>query len=260
MYYGVEGTNLRVLGSMHLFPVEHTNMPSWVWDGFNWCDELVFEADNHHQDLGKVAISQGGPTVKEIMSRKLWRRVNSLWGKQKGLFALKLWPIMAGLESKLWKQFPGVEPQFRDRLLTKPKPLTFLETPQMMARAFESVPDCEYLKMIGFMVDSVVLLQTASLRCYNEWIHGRIDELQRSVLDGPMEKFPFYRKGLFLERNQNWMNNIRPLFNSPRKILLVVGAGHLFGEGGLENLFSEENHKLFPLMDKEQILEQGKPR
>jgi hypothetical protein len=30
MYCQVEGTNLRVLGTMHTFPVENTNMPSWV--------------------------------------------------------------------------------------------------------------------------------------------------------------------------------------------------------------------------------------
>ena len=45
MYYQVGETNLRIMGSMHMFPAGRSEVPAWVDGAFEWADQIVFEAD-----------------------------------------------------------------------------------------------------------------------------------------------------------------------------------------------------------------------
>ncbi len=249
MYYQVGGTNLRVLGAMHVFPVQNTNLPSWVWDGFDWCDDLFFEHcdPKSDADIPIVTRLRGGTTLQQLMSPKLWRTFKATIPEWKKWNALKPWIVFASIEAVMYPHFNGVEKQFRNRLTTTPKPLAFLETPRTSAQAFETVPYRDYLDMLEFMLENPVALKQSFLDYYDAWIGCRMDDFRSCALRDPMAIFPAYRQGMIVARNRNWMDNIRLAFPSSRKILFVVGGGHLFGDGGLEPLFAKENHPLIPL-------------
>jgi len=45
MYYEIDGTAVRLAGSMHLGPTTSPNLPDWVWGAYDWSEEVIFEAD-----------------------------------------------------------------------------------------------------------------------------------------------------------------------------------------------------------------------
>jgi uncharacterized protein YbaP (TraB family) len=256
MYYQVEGSNLRVLGTMHGFPVENTNMPSWVWDGFNWCEDLVFEAPDprYDTDFDSVATLPKGTTLKQLMSPKSWRELKAIVPEHKKdkLLYLKPWVAFIALGEVLLKQFEGVEIQFRKRLCLFPKPVTALETNRITAQGFEVVPWRDYVKMLEFSLQNRILVQKMFFDEYEAWVGGRIEDFENTILRDPLLAIvPRYRDGMTVARNKNWMHSFKLAFPSSRKILFAVGAGHLFGEGGLTELFAKEKHPLISLIPKQ---------
>ena len=45
MYYEITGTNVRLLGSMHMVPTGEEAVPEWARRAYEWCNELVIEHD-----------------------------------------------------------------------------------------------------------------------------------------------------------------------------------------------------------------------
>lgn len=45
MYFQVDGTNLRIVGSIHAFPAHLPSMPSWICEAYEWADEIYLESD-----------------------------------------------------------------------------------------------------------------------------------------------------------------------------------------------------------------------
>jgi len=251
MYYQVEGTNLRVLGTMHAFPVENINMPSWIWDGFDWCEVLFFEAPDWQSDPDAESVAKlpQGTTLKKLVTPKLWRQLNALVTDKQKLTFLKPWVLMVSIETLMFYLKDGVEPQFRQRLAKCPKQVAYLETTRNAAKAFETVPYRVYLKMLEFTLDNPIQRKKASFDFYNAWVEGRIADFKNCLNNDPMSSlFPTSGQGMTIARNKNWMASFKSAFSSSRKTLFVVGAGHLFGDGGLEQLLAKEGHPLVPLI------------
>ena len=114
---------------MHLVPVENTNMPSWVWDGFDWCDDLFFEAPDWRSDpdIQSVTRLPQGTTLRQLMTPKLWRQLNAIVVKKERSTFLKPWVLVLSIDALMFEQHDGVDPEFRKRLAKFPKPVAFLK-------------------------------------------------------------------------------------------------------------------------------------
>jgi uncharacterized protein YbaP (TraB family) len=238
---------------MHGFPVENKNMPTWVWDGFDWCEDLVFEGPDPRFDTDFEAVSRlpNGTTLKQLMKPKTWRELCAIVPSERKdkLTHSKPWVAFIGIGNLLLKQFDGVESQFRKRLEKFPKPVTALETNRIAAHGFETVPWRDYVKMLEFSLENRILLQKMFFDEYNAWIGGRVKDFENILLQDPMlATIPRCRHGMVIARNKNWMASFKLAFASSRNILFAVGAGHLFGQEGLIPLFAKEKHPLISLL------------
>ena len=102
--------------------------------------------------------------------------------------------------------------------------------------------------MLEFALENRIQRQKCFFDFYNAWVGGRIEDFKDLVIHDPMSSLvPGCGEGMTVARNRNWMTSFRLALSSPRKILFAVGAGHLFGDGGLEQLFVKEKHPLIPL-------------
>jgi ribosome modulation factor len=249
MYYRVKGTKLRVLGSMHEFPVENQNMPKWVWDGFIWCEGLFMEGNG--DVLGTVGLldSMDKFTLQQKLPRELWSGLIRFWPPENDALTAKTWVTMAVHDRIMGAVYHGVEWQFKERHRLKPKRfLDYLETNEEMAAIVETVPEQDYIDALRFALANETALREAFLKGYQAWIAGRTEEVYQYAQTEPGYRFPRIWDAWSCARSRNWMNRIRLLFGSPNKSLLVVGAGHLWGTGGLQQLFADEKHPLIPLL------------
>ncbi len=117
-------------------------------------------------------------------------------------------------------------------------------------RAFETVG-----QQIGFLADPSPSEQVRSLdetvaeiaddpgiydRVLKEWLAGDSAALARDALDPVAKTSPAMYRRLLTERNQRWAHILGQELASGRKIVVVVGAAHLIGPGGVPALLRKQ--------------------
>jgi hypothetical protein len=70
------------------------------------------------------------------------------------------------------------------------------------------------------------------------WRQGDTQGLER-LLNEDFKDFPDLRRRLTVDRNRHWLERIVPMLNDNQDYLVVVGALHLVGTGGLIDLLQK---------------------
>jgi hypothetical protein len=117
-------------------------------------------------------------------------------------------------------------------------------------RAFETVS-----QQIGFLADPSAAEQVRSLdetveeiaddpgiydRVLKEWLAGDLTALSHDALDPVAKTSPSMYRRLITERNQRWAKILGQALTGEGKIVVVVGAGHLIGPGGVPALLRQQ--------------------
>ncbi|MFT5127346.1 MAG: hypothetical protein ACI8W8_000949, partial [Rhodothermales bacterium] len=75
------------------------------------------------------------------------------------------------------------------------------------------------------------------------WKAGDLEVLAELI--GEMSKGDSsIHEALFLKRNRDWIGKIKPMLESEEDHLIVVGAGHLVGEGSVIDLLEKAGYTL----------------
>ncbi len=113
-------------------------------------------------------------------------------------------------------------------------------------RAFETVRG-----QIGFLADAPIADQVASLnetvdeitddpgaygRLVSEWAAGDLDGLGHDALEPMARVSPNLYRRLITDRNQRWAAILQQRLRGDGVVVVVVGAGHLIGPGGVPAL------------------------
>jgi uncharacterized protein YbaP (TraB family) len=116
-------------------------------------------------------------------------------------------------------------------------------------RAFETVAE-----QIGFLADPPPAEQVRSLdetvkeiaedpgiydRAVKEWLAGDLAALSRDALGSVANTTPEMYRRLVTERNRRWAKVLADELTRDRKIVVVVGAAHLMGPGGVPALLRQ---------------------
>src|SRR5471032_3152376 len=98
MYLQLTGTNVRLLGSMHLFPATSRRTPPWVAEAYDWAEALVFESDPPTiLPFLKAASQPGADQLQPFVSADAWRQLHALWPTEAPLApltALRPWAAL----------------------------------------------------------------------------------------------------------------------------------------------------------------------
>ena len=90
MYYQVENTTVRLLGSMHRLPKSNPEVPAWVDEAYRWCEVLYIEHDFKAM-LPLLRRTDGGSLGSEL-PKPTWSALQSRWPAHAApIDALKPW-------------------------------------------------------------------------------------------------------------------------------------------------------------------------
>lgn len=80
MYLQLTGTQVRLLGSMHLFPATSRRTPPWIAEAYDWAEALVFESDPP-TILPFLKADQPGSAqqLQPFLSADAWRQLQAAW-------------------------------------------------------------------------------------------------------------------------------------------------------------------------------------
>ncbi|OLL30347.1 TraB/GumN family protein [Burkholderia sp. SRS-W-2-2016] len=249
MYFQFTGTNVRLLGSMHLFPATNRRTPPWITDAYDWADALVFESDpatilpllradakSDAQLDANPNANPGAAQLRSLMRADAWTQLQSLWpasGALAPLDALRPWAALIVAPTLLQQAVEGVEPRLMRSASAQAKPFWYLETAQDVAAALESIsPEVIATALELLMADRAEPQRTLE-RMYAAWLDGDLAALQRIAVESPMFNLPGLRDALLDVRNRAWAARLGDSLDTSERTLVVVGALHLCGPGNL---------------------------
>jgi uncharacterized protein YbaP (TraB family) len=237
MYLQLTGTNLRVLGSMHLFPATSRRTPPWVAEAYDWAEALIFESDPPTiLPFLKTDPQRGAAGLRALLPADAWAQLQSLWpadGPVGPLAELHPWAVLVVAPTLFQQVVEGVEPRMLRSALTQAKPYRYLETAQEVAELLASIP----MEAIGAALRLLMAErdepQRTLERMHAAWLEGDLQAVQQIAVESPMFNLPGIRHAILDARNRAWAARLRALLPQRERTLVVVGALHLCGPGNL---------------------------
>ena len=141
MYFRIRGTNVRLLGSMHMFPASITSLPIWANEAYEWAEQLILET--HVPAMLPLFRTASGTGLKQALEPEVWSALESIWPKEgplSPLNAIHPWAALLLAPSFCTQASPGVEPRFTQWSTEQSKPVQFLETPSQFAELMHEIP------------------------------------------------------------------------------------------------------------------------
>ncbi|WP_233831421.1 TraB/GumN family protein [Paraburkholderia sp. ZP32-5] len=237
MYLQLTGTQIRLLGSMHLFPATSRRTPPWVAEAYDWADALIFESDPATiLPFLKADAPPRAAQLQPLMSADAWTQLRTLWpaeGPLAPLDDLRPWAALICAPTLLQQVVEGVEPRMLRSANAEAKPYRYLETAPAVAAALASIPlDALAAALALLMTDHSEPQRTLELM-HAAWLEGDLHAVQRIAAESPMFNLPGIRQAVLDVRNRARAARLESLLDTAERTLVVVGALHLCGPGNL---------------------------
>ena len=232
MYWQFSGTNVRILGSMHLLPINNSGLPTWATEAFEWAEVLVFESDP--PAILPLLQSSTPADLQRELSNATWEALQSLWpatGPLPSLKAVRPWAALLFSTVFAQQTAQGIEGQFMQWASEQSKPVQFLETAVQVAAAFDSAPAAEIREGLELLASDLSAPQRSLEAMYVAWMRGDLPALYNVASQLPLFHLPGLRAAVLERRNREWAPSLAKLIQSPRRTLIAVGALHLCGAG-----------------------------
>jgi uncharacterized protein YbaP (TraB family) len=238
MYYEIQGTTTRILGSMHLFPRGMTAVPPRVEAACKWADKLCIEHTG--QKLQPFTLLPEGQDLQSVISARTWEILGRLIAEGTsidGIRPLKLWAAFLMLSRNALDAVDGTEMLLMQRAHAAGRAISTLELDEELAQFLDLIPIEALALLFDYYCDDPARAQTDFQRSYKAWYEGSAAALWEIQKEGPIVKQPEVYRRLLSDRNHLWADRIEQV--APRdhvKSLILVGATHLVGPDNLIDL------------------------
>ncbi|WP_027804099.1 TraB/GumN family protein [Paraburkholderia dilworthii] len=237
MYLHIIGTNVRLLGSMHLFPASSRRTPPWVEQAYDWAETLVFESDPPTiLPFLKADPQSGAQRLAPLLCADAWTRLQAAWPAEGPLapFAdLHPWAALIVAPTLFQQLVEGVEPRMLRWAIGQGKPYEYLETAREVASVLESIPLDAVGAALAVLMADLSEPQRTLERMHAAWLGGDLSAVHRIAVESPMFNLPEIRHAILDARNLMWAERVSALLARPERTLVVIGALHLCGPGNL---------------------------
>ncbi len=242
-------------GSVHLLPAQDAALPPAFDRAYADSDKLVMELDLGQLDPLQAAgwmMEHGalpeGTTLRGVLGEARYMRVSAaaadLGLSMEILDGQSPWVVgieLADLEYLHLGFDPqqGVEEQLVHRAQSDGKPTAGLETLSEELAGLEALSREDQLRLLDQTLSELKEAPGEMQEVLGAWRRGDGAALGR-LLAREYRSFPALYRELVTGRNQRWLPQIEQLLHGERNCLVVVGALHLVGEGGLLELLRRD--------------------
>ncbi len=261
-------------GTIHMLrPTDYPLRPEYG-AAFHDSDTIVFETDMsamlgigfQQKVLEQMRLPQG-QTLKSILNAKTYSRLTQFLEQRgipiTGFDSFKpAMVIMTLTLTELQKigisPTSGVEIYFSAEARKHKKALSSLETADEQLAVLTKMGEGYENAFIEGSLDDFENLEAEFEVLITAWKNGddkKIDEKMTQTMKG---RFPDMYNTLLVQRNFNWITQIKTLITTPEKEFILVGAAHLAGADSVQNLLRAQGYKVERLTLKQQLDPQPK--
>ncbi len=249
-------------GSIHLLPANDAGLPAALDRAYADSSKLVMELDLAKFDPLEATVwmmDHGalpkGTKLRTVLGEARYGRVSTA--------AANLGLAMAGLEEQApwvvgmeltdfayahegFDSDQGVEEQLVRRAQADGKPTAGLETLPEELGGLVGLSQEDQIHMLDETLDELKDLKSEMRDVLGAWRQGDAPRMA-ALLASEYHAFPALYGPLVTDRNQHWLPQVEELIKGPANSLVVVGALHLVGEGGLLELLRKKGYKVTQL-------------
>jgi uncharacterized protein YbaP (TraB family) len=240
---------------VHLLPAQDAALPPAFDRAYTNSGKLVMELDLGQFDPLQAAgwmMEHGalpaGSTLRGVLGEPRYTRVSAaaadLGLSMQVLDSQSPWVVgieLAELEYLHLGFDPqqGVEQQLVHRAQTDGKPTAGLESLSEELGGLEALSREDQLRLLDQTLSELKESQSEMQAVLSAWRRGDAAALA-SLLAREYRAFPALYRPLVTARNQRWLPQIEQLLHGEGNCLVVVGALHLVGDGGLLELLRKD--------------------
>ncbi len=262
--WAVRGSHnvVYLAGSIHMLPVDDAALPAGFARAYGDSSRLVMELD-----LGKFDPMEAmtwmmdhgtlpaGTNLRGLLGEQRYARVSAAAGSlgmpMIGLDSLAPWVVGieitdAAYEHEGFDPEQGVEEQLLRLAQTDHKPTAGLETLPEELGSLSSLSSADQIRMLDQTIDELNDLKSEMREVTGVWRAGNGARLG-TLLSSEYTAFPSLYKPLVTDRNLRWLPQVEQMLKSNDNVLVVVGALHLVGDGGLLELLRKKGYTITQL-------------
>lgn len=135
----------------------------------------------------------------------------------------------AGVDKILWREAKVIG-----------KELRYLETVEQQIRLFGDMTMADELAFLEASLRQIIESPELLDEVIADWQAGRTKALGEKI-NGAMHELPGLKARLLDDRNKSWAQDIKKLMDGAGSAFIAVGAGHLTGEGSLQEYLAKLN-------------------
>lgn len=249
-------------GSMHLLPANDAALPAALDHAYADSAKLVMELDLAKFDPLEATVwmmDHGalpkGTKLRTVLGEARYARVSaaaqSLGLAMGGLDEQAPWVVGMELTDFAYAHEgfdsdQGVEEQLLRRAQADGKPTAGLETLPEELGSLVALSQEDQIHMLDETLDELKDIKNEMRDVLSAWRQGDAPRMA-ALLASEYHAFPSLYRPLVSDRNQHWLPQVEELLNGPGNALIVVGALHLVGEGGLLELLRKKGYKVTQL-------------
>ena len=198
---------------------------------------------------------KGGKKLTDFYSKEEYKKIeiffkDSLSAPLSFLQTMKPFMLVALLYPKLMpcKTVSGVEEELMKLAKAQKKEIKGLETMELQAAVFDSIPYEEQAKELLKSIDSMELNRKnfdTMMRVYKSQRLSAIEALFNKSELGMQN----HEDILLTKRNLNWVEQFGDIAKK-ENVFIAVGTGHLVGDNGLISLLRKKGYKVLPLQNR----------
>jgi uncharacterized protein len=243
--------SVYLLGSIHVLSKQAYPLKPALERAFDDADQVVFEIDlsrfdrkSFSKEFSRTAFYPPGQSLSSKLTPQTIELLNSVlpgYGLSlKGVEHLRPWFLAEALGSRTLEragftdQF-GIDLYFYHKAKAAGKPVLGLETLRDQAEIFDRFDDRQneqyLLSTLSGLPEYVEMIR----QLVNAWKDGDVRLLDR-LLNQDKQADPITHETLFSRRNSKWMPEIERFAHGDGNYLVIVGAGHLVGDGVVAQL------------------------
>jgi uncharacterized protein YbaP (TraB family) len=251
--WAIRGTHNTVYlaGSVHLLKSGESDLPPAFERAYASAKALVMEVDVDELDspaaqslLLEKGMFVGGTTLRSSIGAARYARVAAeaarLGVPIEGLEPFEPWAVALTLTQLEYVQLgfdpeEGVEKQLGRRAHRDGKKIAGLETVAEQINILAGLSAADQARFLDQTVDELKDAERDTGEMVAAWRSGDAAKLA-ALMSEDYEKFPSLYRALVTDRNRRWLPQIERLLKDNEDYLVVVGALHLIGSGGLLQL------------------------
>lgn len=244
-------------GSIHLLPEAEAALPPGFDRAYADSARLVMEIDLAKLDPGEALgtlLQHGGlaegSSLREVAGAARYARASAA-AAALGLPDASLdheapWMVALQLTELEYARLgfdpeKGVEQQLLKRALADHKSTAGLESLADEMDVFEALPPDAQLRFLDMVLDDLEDNGNETHAVLAAWRRGDAVQLA-ALLATEYRSFPALYDALVMDRNRHWVPQIERLLSGGENCLVVVGALHLVGKGGLLEALRKDGH------------------